>query len=441
MLKILLSLVLVIFVTGCSLVDHKDQSAKSDLPNIMIWVADDQYLASVGCYGGNPIQTPNIDSFAKEGLRFTRAYSTSSICTPARSALYTGMYPIRNGSHPNHSGLKKDIPSMPGIMKNLGYRCALVGKEGVHQRPSRPTNTFVWDALFPHKGTPIQGATWGEKVAKKHRDMDYEGVKKFIFDNGNPFCLFVASSLPHSPGLSKIDNGMEGYPANNWTTDLQFWRFLKMLDEAGKKENTIVIYVSDNGSNTSKSKYTLYEPGVNVPMIIRWPGHVKANTVSLQLVDFTDIMPTIMEIAGESAEKNMDGKSLIPILDGKDAPIREDLFLSFTCLGVNEIYDPFPIRSVVTERYKLIHNLNYTIEHPKGENFVKSAIEFELYDLQIDPKESHNLAGEIKYKSIQEDMISRLNSWQTKVGDKGMETELEALEIFPELKGKVQLNK
>jgi len=119
-------------------------------PNIMIWVADDQYLESVGVYGGDPKQTPNIDKFAEQSMLFTRAYSTTSICTPARSALYTGMYPIHNGSHPNHSGLKKDVASMPSIMKELGYRTALVGKDGVHKRPTRPNNTFVWDAEYPH---------------------------------------------------------------------------------------------------------------------------------------------------------------------------------------------------------------------------------------------------------------------------------------------------
>jgi arylsulfatase A-like enzyme len=83
-----------------------------------------------------------------------RAYSTSSICTPARSALYTGMYPIKNGAHPNHSGLNKDIPSMPNIMRDLGYKTGLVGKEGVHKYPTRPTNLFTWDMCFPHTNTP-----------------------------------------------------------------------------------------------------------------------------------------------------------------------------------------------------------------------------------------------------------------------------------------------
>lgn len=413
---------------------------KNEKPNVMIWVADDQYLSSVGVYGGDPAQTPNIDKFATEGMRFDKAYSTTSICTPARSALFTGMYPIRNGSHPNHSGLKKDVPSMPTTMKKLGYRCALVGKEGVHQKPTRPNNTFVWDYEFPHNGDPVEGADWGEKVAKKHKDMDYPSIRKFINDGDEPFCLFVAASLPHGPLLSKISNGFEGYPANNWLADYQFGQFLKMLDESGKAENTIVIYVSDNGAHTDYSKFTLYEPGVHVPMIVRWPGTVKANSVSKQLVDFTDVMPTIVTIAGGKPAANLDGKNILSILKGDESPLRSELFLSFTALGVNGIKTPYPIRSVVADRYKLIHNMNHKVTHPKGKDKQKTTSEFELYDLQNDPNEENNLAGDNSYASIEVDLLKRLNNWRTKVGDKGIDTELEAVGMFPdELSGKIQL--
>lgn len=413
---------------------------KVEKPNIMIWVADDQYLESVGVYGAEPSHTPNIDKFAAEGMLFTKAYSTTSICTPSRSALYTGMYPINNGSHPNHSGLKKDVASMPTIMKELGYRSGLVGKEGVHKKPTRPTNTFVWEAEYPHNGKPVEGADWDKKVAKKHKDIDYEGVNEFINASDQPFCLFVAASLPHGPNLGKISNGLEGYPANNWLTDWQFGKFLKMLDDAGKAENTIVIYVSDNGANTDYSKFTLYEPGVHVPMIVRWPGKVKTNSVSKQLVDFTDVMPTIMELAGAKPNKEMDGKSLIPLLKGDEKPLREDLFLSFTALGVAGVYTPYPIRAVVSERYKLIHNINYKASHPKGKDKQKTSTEFELYDLQNDPKEENNLAGKEEFKNIQDNLLSSLQEWRKKVGDQGIETEMEAVGMFPEeLTGKVKL--
>ena len=430
------TLILVI-AQSCGNVKASKSEWKGSKPNIIVWVADDQYLESVGCYGGNPAHTPTIDKLASEGMKFTRAYSTASVCTPARSALYTGMYPIKNGAHPNHSGLKENILSMPNIMREYGYKSALVGKEGVHKIPTRPTNLFTWDVRIPHTKTTIKGAEHSEKAAKKHREMDYEKVDKFINETDEPFCMFVASSLPHGPELTTIENGMSGYVANNWYTDHQLGKYIEMLEKAGKIENTVIIFVSDNGSNTPRSKYTLFEPGVHVPMIITWPGHVQANSVNDALVDFTDVMPTLIELAGGLPDSNMDGKSLLPLLKGEKVTLHDDLFLSFTCLGVNDVHEPYPIRAVVTEQYKLIHYLNHTITPPKGSVTTKSP-EYLLFDLKNDPKELDNLAMNVQYKSVMEDMKKRLNKWGKVAGDKGMDTELEALEMFP---GKIKYQK
>ena len=127
----------------------------------------------------------------------------------------------------------------------------------------------------------------------------------------------------------------------------------------------------------------------------------------------------------------MDGKSLLPILQGEDVKIHDDLFLSYTNLGVNGEINPFPIRAVVTEQYKLIHFLNHEIDPPKG-NGVDASPEYELYDLTNDPSESVNLFDDEKYAAVREDLLNRLLSWQEKVGDKGMETEYEAVDMFPE---------
>ncbi len=435
-------LVLLLFANSIPASDANNESASnwgSEKPNVIIWVADDQYLESVGCYGGDPAHTPNIDKLAREGLRFTKAYSTSSICTPTRSALYTGMYPIKNGAHPNHSGLKIDVPSMPGIMRDLGYRTAIVGKHGVHARPTRPTNTFVWDEEFPLTDQIIEGAEGNAKASKKHRDMDYEGVKNFLTHDTRPFCLFVASSLPHGPELTRIANGLEGYPANNWMSDWQLGRYLQMLDETNNAENTLVIFVSDNGSNTKRSKYTLFEPGVHVPMIAWWPGHIAPNTTTDALVDFTDIMPTLMELAGGTPHAEMDGKSLVPLMQGQELQLHEDRFLSFTCLGVADVFEPYPIRAVVTDRYKFMHYLNHEIESPKGSGVGKSP-EYLLFDLMNDPGETVNLADDKEYSDVREEMQRRLNSWILKVGDKGMATEFEAVDMFPDEIGHLQVS-
>ncbi len=328
---------------------------------------------------------------------------------------------------------------MPSIMRQRGYRCALVGKPGVHDRPTRPSNTFAWDAEIDHTDQVIPGAEGNEKAAGKHRVMNYEAAMRFMTQSDQPFLLFVAASLPHAPSLTRIENGLEGYAANNWTCDAQFGRFLTILEEAGKENDTLVIYVSDNGSNTDRSKYTLYEAGVNVPMIIRWPGHVAPGSVCEQLVDFTDVMPTLLEIIGannaasSSSAMPMDGKSLLPLFTDADKPLREDVFLSFTGLGVQDIEEPYPIRAVVQPRYKLIHNLNHEVTPHKGRG-VKKCPEFELYDLSKDPEELNNLALSAVHAKLLESMKTRLREWSHSVGDRGMETEYEAIAMFPELK-------
>jgi len=122
----------------------------------------------------------------------------------------------------------------------------------------------------------------------------------------------------------------------------------------------------------------------------------------------------------------------MPLLKGDEIALCEDLFLSYTSLGVKEIFTPYPIRSVVTERYKLIHNINYRVGNPKGKSKQKTSTEFELYYLQNDPQEDNNLAGKIEFKKIQADLLNRLKKWQESVGDQGMDTELEAVDMFPE---------
>ena len=110
-------------------------------PNIFIYIADDQYRDSVGCYGAKPSHTPNVDRLAKEGLRFTHAFTPSAICTPNRGSLLSGLYPLRNGAHPNHSGFKDGVKSLPNYMKGLNYRAALVGKDGIQ----RPSDLYEWE--------------------------------------------------------------------------------------------------------------------------------------------------------------------------------------------------------------------------------------------------------------------------------------------------------
>jgi N-sulfoglucosamine sulfohydrolase len=127
----------------------------ADPPNVLIYLADDQYLSSVGCYGADPSHTPNIDRLAREGARFTRCFTPSSICTPNRGVLLSGMYPLRNGAHPNHSGFIDGIKSLPNYMKDAGYRACIVGKDGIQ----KPSDLYHWEFRIEKSDPPVPGAT------------------------------------------------------------------------------------------------------------------------------------------------------------------------------------------------------------------------------------------------------------------------------------------
>ncbi len=166
-------------------------------------------------------------------------------------------------------------------------------------------------------------------------------------------------------------------------------------------------------------------------MIISWPGHVEPNTTTDALADFSDVMPTLMELGGGQSHPDMDGKSMVPLMMGKDVDIHEDIYLSHTMLGVNDVFKPYPIRAVVSEQYKFIHYLNHEIDPPRGSGVDRSP-EFLLFDLINDPGEMVNLADDAGYSQVREDMQKRLDSWTLEVGDRGMETEYEACYMFPD---------
>lgn len=395
-------------------------------PNIFIYIADDQYKASVGCYGASPSNTPNIDKLAEQGLRFTNCFTPSSICTPNRGVLLTGMYPLKNGAHANHSGFKDGIKSLPNYMKELGYRAAIAGKDGIQ----KPSDLYHWQTKIEKTEERVPGAD--EPKHDRHRKSDLTAIEKYLIaDDPRPFCLFHAASLPHTPYLNKLPNGLEGYDASNYYMDYEFGQVLDMLKRHGLEENTLVIYVNDNEAGIPRSKFTLYETGIHVPMIISWPGRIKLGTTTDAMVSFIDIMPTLIETASDKVPEDMDGKSLLNVLEGKTNHHHDELFFSYTGVSVGSERQeiPYPIRAMRTHRYKYIRNINYTVPHPKQKNIMLPYEE--LYDLQNDPEERNNLTDSPEFQSLKREMSTKLDAWMQKMDDRGIESEKEVLFKYP----------
>ena len=328
----------------------------------------------LGCYGGKIVKTPNIDSIARDGVRFTRTYCASSMCAPFRAELYTGLYPVRNGVAYNHSLARPGTRSVGHYLHDQGYRVGLVGK-----KHASPASTFNFDNV---KGTLA------------------EGTKSYIAaDPSKPFCLFACSHNAHPAWRggdpSKIDrDGMKlpptfhdnpitrktyaAYLAEVVELDNEVRDILKALEDSGQADNTLVMFSSEQGWDFIFGKWTNWDIGVHTALLARWPGKIKPGTTTDALVQMADVTPTLIDAAGgDPASYHLDGTSFLPVLLGKTDKARK--YVYFVHNNVPE-GTPYPIRSIRDEKLHYIWNLapdqDYFEKHLMTEGQAKR------YDLQ-----------------------------------------------------------
>ncbi len=426
-------------------------SGKSAKPNFVFIIADDCTFRDIGCYGGQAY-TPNIDKLASEGMRFTQCFQAAPMCSPTRHNIYTGLYPVKSGAYPNHTFAKDGTKSVVHYLKPLGYRVALSGKKHIN-----PPEVFP----FEYSG--------------KGNNPDFETIDKFISgckDSSTPFCLFACSNEPHSPwnkgDASRYDaaklklppyfvdtaetrENMTRYLAEITYYDWQVGQTLALLDKHALTNNTLVIVVSEQGSSFPFGKWTCYDTGLQSAFIARWPGKIEPGTVSDAMIEYLDVLPTYIEAAGGTPPAVLDGKSLLPVLTGETKEHKKYVFGEMTTRGINNGSEHFGIRSIRSSKFKYVWNFTpktkfrnactnssiFKSWRKKAEADSDAAEKIrryehrpaeELYDITMDPYEWHNLAEDPKYTTIKIRMRRRLDNWMKAMGDKGQQTELEALE-------------
>lgn len=453
-LHLALNISVLLFTHG--LKADKSISEKSS-PNFLVFIADDCTFRDIGCYGNKDSKTPYIDSFAKESMQFNQCFQAVAMCSPTRSNLYTGIYPVKSGAYPNHTFVKEGIKSIVHYLAPFGYNTALLGKQ--HVSP---------ESAFPFHYLGDSGD-----------ELDFNKMDNFLHDikkKKGPFCLFVCSHQPHTPythGNREVFNSEKiqlppyfvdtketreefvKYLAEINYMDGEFGKCLELLKKNELSDNTIVIFTSEQGNSFPFAKWTCYGNGLQTAFIVRWPNVIRPNSATNAMVEYVDVVPTLIEIAGGKAPKNLDGRSFLPVLTGKKDTHKQYVYGIQTTRGINSGSEYYGIRTVRSTSFRYIINLtpdakfqnNMTDDELKSvvfnswkqkalsDNYAKQVVQRfqyrpgeELYDIINDPLELNNIAFDPKYTEIKKDLKKKLLKWMESQGDKGQQTEMEALE-------------
>ncbi len=429
-------------------------------PNIVLFLSDDHLATDCGAYGSKEVRTPHIDQLAHEGLLFRNSFAASPTCMPSRSSLFTGLMPMRNGAHANNMGAQSrcrdDVRSLPHYLKELGYRVAQAGKTHFG-----PKNVFPFERI-ENSEKPEPGF---ENHPDLHLDLQTDVVEEWLSKVGKdqPFCLIVCDHSPHVVwvGKTEYEDNAVTIPPNHIDTpetrhararyyadigkmDANLGRILASVEKNGFAENTVFIYSSDQGAQWPFAKWNLYDEGIHTPFIVRWPGKIQPHTTTEAMISFVDVVPTFVEIAGGRAPSGLDGKSFLPVLEGKTKTHRDVIFATHSQDGS---MNRTPTRCVRSDRYKYILNLAPEIEynthidkatdHDGGREYWPSWVKKaetdpraaavlkryhwrpreELYDVKLDPYEMHNLAEDATYADIKTDLSARLTAWRKEQND------------------------
>lgn len=437
--------------------DATQSATTATRPNVVLLISDDQSVGDVGAYGNPIVATPNVDTLARDGMAFDRAFAPEAMCTPSRSSIYTGLWPIRHGAHHNHQFVKDGVQSVAQYFGAQGYRVALAGKS--HVGP---------EAAFPFEFLP--GSHIGPEQVRIDGQMD--GILAVIRDTAGPFFLVVADSRPHTiesepggwpdpvlyaPGDVVLPPYLVDTPETRYERagyydlitqlDDHVGRILGEIDAAGKARDTIVVYLADHGAGFAFEKWTNYEAGLRVPLLVRWPGHVRAGVRTGAMVSLVDLLPTLLDLAGAPPVAGLDGRSFAPVLRGERATHRDLVYALHSNVGIVN-GGPYPIRSVRDARWHYVRNLlpdatfgnNVTVVGQGGwqswvaragdDPFAAARVSRyqhrppeELYDLDADPAELDDVASDPASAGVLTRLRAALDAWMAEQGDRGLPEE------------------
>lgn len=418
-------------------------------PNVIFILADDMGYGDLACYGNEIVQTPNIDKLADEGIRFTQAYSGSALSSPSRAALMTGKHTghttvrdnfanadglpgLKNGNPIRRANILAEDATLGTVLGEAGYRTCVVNKwhldgfnPGAGPLDRGFDEFYGWLVSYESSNTPYYYPATrfynrelvvipeNENNARGIHDSDLSVKESIDFierNKENPFFLYLAFDVPHEPYFI---NSVEPYASMELTetaklyaalithTDKAIGRLIEYLEKNNLRDNTIIIFASDNGAavqapldelgcngSLKGRKAMMYEGGIKVPFIVNYPGKINPGQISDNLIYFPDVMPTLADYTGAKVPDNIDGISIRPLLEGKEQ-ITDDRVLFWE----------FPGKQVAVRKgnWKAVS--------------VKRGADLELYNISEDPNEQNNLATE--FPDILDDLKNEINKAHT----------------------------
>jgi N-sulfoglucosamine sulfohydrolase len=443
--------------TGGALAAASQVRAAGARPNIVFILSDDHSAPYLGCYGNRVIKTPNFDRFAAQGMRFDRMFTAAPQCVPSRAAFMTGRTPVAVRMGRFSSPLPPDIKTMPEVLRAAGYFTGICRRSFHLDGPAQGRSPLT-QSIFDKHGlrTFERRVDWLDRNSPRAQtkakvteflDKVPSGKQFFLWVNFNdPHHVWDRDAIPqphdpakiplpvHLPDLPGMRDDLARYHDEIARMDEEFQWVMDILDKRGLANDTLVVFAGDNGMAFPHGKGSLYDPGLNVPMLIRWPGYVKAGGSTAELVSGEDVAPTLLEAAGLQPLKEMSGRSFLKLLRGEAFEGRKYIFGQRLPHG-NSTYSPraanFDMsRCVRSKKYKLIYNCTphqiygpvdsagdegwkqMVAAHQAGKlspaidkaYFTSPRPVWELFDLDKDPGELNNVAGRAEHAVLEREM-------------------------------------
>lgn len=454
-----------LLLIGLFAINHPCSAAspKSKPPNFIVIIADDMAWDDCGPYGNKMVATPNIDRLAREGMRFNRAFLTTSSCSPSRASILTGRHPHNTDAEQLHWPLPKEQITFPSLLKKAGYYTAAAGKWHLGNE-AKSQFDLVAEAGTAGFQLPSD-SNKNEGGLRLKSEKDPSGCANWLpvlknRPRNQPFFLWLAAldphrdyesnaiARPHDPKTVIVPPYLPDTIATRADLALYYdeisrmdgylGRVLDELDHQGVSTNTVVLFMSDNGRPFPRCKTTLYDSGIKTPFIVRWPARIKPGQVSEGLISTVDIAPSFLELAQVSPAPGFQGKSFVALLTKPKSKTRDFVFAEHNWHDYDALeravrsskyklivnYAPHlpgtpPADAVRSPTYQTMRKLRDAGKLPPSQMgcFLKPRPAEELYDLEQDPQELNNLVLSSLHVRTLKLMRKEMERWRIETSD------------------------